>query len=104
MTTIAVPAGAGRSHRLTALQLLAAGKVAVACLLAARLVMPAAGGFHGEALWLRGVVYPAGLALLPVTWLARGRRSAYPLSADTYLLVPFAFDAAGNTLGLYHRV
>jgi hypothetical protein len=104
MSTIAIPTRGGRSLSLTAVQLLAAGKATVACLLAATLVLPVAGGFHGEALWLRAIVYPAGLALLPAVWLARGRRKAYPLAADAYLLAPFAFDAAGNTLGLYHRV
>src|SRR5213595_2512740 len=85
-------------------QLLTTAKVALAALLAATLVLPAAGGFHGQALWLRCIVYPAGLALVPAIRLVRRSGAAYPLAADTYLLVPFAFDACGNTLGLYGGV
>jgi uncharacterized membrane protein YjdF len=83
--------------------LLAAGKAAVLTLLAATLLVPQAGGFSGEALWLRAAVYPLGIAVIPALWHVTGRR-AYPLAADAYLLVPFAFDAMGNTLGLYGRV
>ena len=104
MSLIAIPAiTAGRRQRLDPLAWLAAGKITVACLLASSFVVPAAGGFHGQALWLRGVVYPVGLLVLPLIWAARGR-NRYPLAADAYLLVPFAFDAAGNSLGLYGRI
>jgi uncharacterized membrane protein YjdF len=44
-----------------------------------------------------------GLALLPLASMRR-RGGAYPITADGYLLIPFAFDAAGNTLGLYSRI
>jgi len=104
MSTIALTAPVARPRRPSPTTLLAVGKVAVACLLAATLVVPAAGGFHGQALWLRCAVYPIGLTLLPAIWLARGRSRVYPLAADAYLLVPFAFDASGNTLGLYGRI
>src|SRR5438309_451103 len=89
---------------LTAAGTLAGAKSLVLALLAATFVVPAAGGFHGEALWLRGIVYPAGMAAIPIAWRLRGRRGAYPLAADCYLLIPFAFDAGGNTLGLYGHV
>ena len=99
MSLIAIPAvTAVRRQRLDPVAWLAAGKITVACLLASSFVVPAAGGFHGQALWLRGVVYPVGLIVLPLIWAARGR-GRYPLTADAYLLVPFAFDAAGNSLG-----
>ena len=104
MSTIALTAAAVRPRRPSPLLLMAAGKIAIASLLAATLVLPAAGGFHGQALWLRCAVYPVGLMLLPALWQARGRRGTYPLAADAYLLIPFAFDAAGNSLGLYGRV
>ena len=104
MSLIAIPAvTADRRQRVDPLAWLAAGKITVACLLASSFVVPAAGGFHGQALWLRGVVYPVGLIVLPLIWAARGR-GRYPLAADAYLLVPFAFDAAGNSLGLYGRI
>jgi hypothetical protein len=104
MSLIAIPAiTAGRRQRLDPLVWLAAGKITIACLLASSFVVPAAGGFHGQALWLRGVVYPVGLIVLPLISTARGR-GRYPLAADAYLLVPFAFDAAGNSLGLYGRI
>jgi hypothetical protein len=104
MSLIAIPAvTAGRRARIDPLAWLAAGKITVACLLASSFVMPAAGGFHGQALWLRGLVYPIGLIVLPLIWAARGR-GRYPLVADAYLLVPFACDAAGNSLGLYGRI
>jgi hypothetical protein len=104
MSTIAVTATAFPPRRPSPLLLLTAGKIAVGCLLAATLVVPAAGGFHGQALWLRCAVYPIGLTLLPAIWLVRGRRGAHAVVADAYLLVPFTFDACGNTLGLYGRV
>jgi hypothetical protein len=105
MSTAAFPTiAARRPRRPDGVHVLAAGKVVVAWLLFATLAVPAAGGFHGQALWLRCIVYPAGLALLPVAWRLRGRGGAYPLAADAYLLVPFAFDAAGNSLGLYGHV
>jgi uncharacterized membrane protein YjdF len=94
---------ATRRPRLDPLAWLTAGKICVACLLASSFVVPAAGGFHGQALWLRGVVYPVGLIVLPLIWAARGH-GRYPLAADAYLVVPFAFDAAGNSLGLYGRI
>jgi hypothetical protein len=104
MSLVAIPAvTADRRTRLDPITWLAAGKITVACLLAASFVVPAAGGFHGQALWLRGVVYPFGRIVLPAIWTARGR-GRYPLLADAYLLAPFAFDAAGNSLGLYGRV
>ncbi|HVI18724.1 MAG TPA: hypothetical protein VM712_10115 [Gaiellales bacterium] len=104
MSLIAIPAvTASRRLRLDPLAWLTAGKVTVGCVLASSFVVPAAGGFHGQALWLRGVVYPIGLTVLPLIWAARGR-GRYPMAADAYLLVPFAFDAAGNTLGLYGRI
>lgn len=102
MSTTALPALTTRRPWVTPVQALSAAKLAVACLLAATLVVPAAGGFHGQALWLRFIVYAAGLAVLPALWWRRG--GDYPLAADAYLLVPFAFDAAGNSLGLYGRV
>jgi len=104
MSTIAITTPAIRPRRPSPLLALTTAKLSVACLLAATLVVPAAGGFHGQALWLRCAVYPIGLMLLPAIWAARGRRGIYPLTGDAYLLVPFAFDACGNTLGLYGRV
>lgn len=103
MSTIAIPVLPTPRHSLRRVHLLAAAKMMIGGLLFATLVLPVAGGFHGEALWLRCVVYAGGLSLLPAVWLWRGRRT-YPLAADAYLLIPFAFDACGNTLGLYHRI
>ena len=79
-------------------------KLMVGGLLGATLVIPAAGGFHGQALWLRVVVYAVGLSVLPLVWRRRAPTSAYPVAADVYLLVPFGFDAVGNTLGFYARI
>jgi hypothetical protein len=105
MSTIASLRTVAADRRLIATPpALAAAKSLVLALLSATLVVPAAGGFHGEALWLRVIVYPVGLSIVPVVWRIRGRRGAYPLAADAFLLVPFAFDACGNTLGLYGNV
>jgi hypothetical protein len=104
MSTIAIPVLPAASRRSRRVHLLAAAKLMVGGLLLATLFVPIAGGFHGEALWLRCVVYAGGLSLLPAVWHLRGRRSSYPIGADAYLLIPFAFDACGNTLGLYHSV
>jgi hypothetical protein len=104
MSTIDISVLPASGHRPGRVHLLAAAKLLVAGLLLATLVLPAAGGFHGEALWLRCVVYAGGLSLLPAVWYLRGQRLAYPLVADAYLLIPFAFDACGNTLGLYSRI
>jgi hypothetical protein len=105
MSTIAIPSQLLRRlpavHRPPACLL--AAKLVVAGMLAATLVLPAAGGFHGQALWLRACVYPVGLALIPVAWMRRPG-GPYPAAADSFLLIPFAFDAVGNTLGLYSRI
>jgi hypothetical protein len=98
------PAAWRPSSKPAAPRSLIAAKLTVGGLLAASVAVPVAGGFHGPALWLRLLVYSAGLILLPVTWWNRGDAAGYPLAADWFLLVPFAFDAAGNSLGLYGRV
>ncbi len=85
---------------------------ATACLIAVKalimvttltaLAVPAMHEFSGEAMSGRVLVYTVAVFLLPAAWSVRGRR-AYPIAADSCLMVPLLFDLAGNSLHLYAR-
>jgi hypothetical protein len=60
--------------------------------------------FHGKGIVLRLVLYPLLTSIVPLVWLARGRREPYPFDVDALIILPFLFDSAGNALDLYDRV
>jgi hypothetical protein len=57
--------------------------------------------FRGKAMRPRAVGYIAGLFVVPIAWLARGRRGAYPSALDLAVTMPLLLDAAGNAFGIY---
>jgi hypothetical protein len=59
--------------------------------------------FHGKAMGVRAVGYPAFTLALPAAWLAAGRPRPYPWRADLALSAPLVVDAGGNVLGLFTR-
>ena len=82
---------------------LAIAKTAILATALLSLAIPALHEFSGEAMTGRIAVYTAGVLVLPVIWLARGRRT-YPLAADCFLTVPLLFDLVGNSFHLYGHV
>jgi hypothetical protein len=60
--------------------------------------------FADKAMTARAVLYPAAAAVVPLVWLARGRRFAYPALVDALVVTPFIVDLAGNALDLYDRI
>ncbi len=62
---------------------------------------PTSSHFTGKAMGFRAVAYPLATLLIPGLWLAHRRPRPYPYLADTAFAIPFAFDAAGNVLGLF---
>ena len=60
--------------------------------------------YHGKAFPARLVAYSLLTSIVPAIWLIRGRRETYPFAIDQLVIVPFLFDAIGNTLNLYDRI
>jgi hypothetical protein len=54
----------------------------------------------------RALTYPVALLVVPVGWLAVGRRRGlgYPVWTDILLGLPFLIDVLGNALNLYDSV
>jgi len=109
MAIIAPPAGLLRYRRprRAALAELAPGLlIAVKALIVlttlTALAVPAMREFQGEAMSGRVLVYAVAVLVVPAGWLASGRR-AYPVAADSFLMVPLLFDLAGNSFHLYAR-
>jgi hypothetical protein len=57
--------------------------------------------FRGKAIRPRALGYLAGLFVVPISWLARPRRGAYPGALDLAVTMPLLLDAAGNAFGIY---
>jgi hypothetical protein len=57
--------------------------------------------FRGKAMRPRAAGYIAALFLVPMGWLARGRRDRYPRALDLAVTMPLLLDAAGNAFGIY---
>ncbi|HWL37889.1 MAG TPA: hypothetical protein VNQ77_17015 [Frankiaceae bacterium] len=60
--------------------------------------------FADKAMTARAVLYPLAAAIVPLVWLAGGRRFDYPGVTDALLVAPFVVDLAGNALDLYDSV
>jgi hypothetical protein len=81
---------------------LIAVKALIVCTTVTALAVPGMHEFRGEAMAGRVLVYAVAVLVIPAAWLMFGRRS-YPVAADSFLMVPVAFDLAGNSLHLYAR-
>lgn len=75
-------------------------------LLVLALLEPDRAGFAGRAMPARAVVYPLGLLVVPVAWLAlrRTREVAFPVLADLLSSLPWAVDMVGNATDAFARV
>ena len=60
--------------------------------------------FEGKAFLWRLATYPITALVIPVIWVLRGRRPAYPYATDVLLTLPFLIDTIGNTLDLYDTI
>jgi hypothetical protein len=60
--------------------------------------------FHGKGNGTRVVVYPFLTNVVPLIWLALGRRRGrYPFDVDILVCLPFLFDTLGNQFDMYSR-
>ncbi|MGI8632187.1 MAG: hypothetical protein ACR2NA_06500 [Solirubrobacterales bacterium] len=57
--------------------------------------------FAGKAMGTRAAVYPIAALIVPLVWLATGRRGPYPHLIDALVVVPFVIDLGGNAADLY---
>ena len=60
--------------------------------------------FEGKGFLWRLATYPIAALVVPVIWMLRSRRPAYPYAADVLLTLPFLIDTGGNTLDLYDTI
>lgn len=86
-----------------------AAKVLVFGLLLAALIWPDLSGIKGKASTARLIVYPIGVMVLPVWWLAYGQAKSklhdrFPWHADLLVTLPWLCDLAGNRLDLFDTV
>jgi hypothetical protein len=88
-----------RAWRLASLVL--RGSIAAAILVA--LVDSSLPQLQDPATHAREIAWPIGLLLPPVVLFVCNRRGPYPWKVDALLALPFALDALGNVLNLYHR-
>lgn len=86
-------------------------KVALVVLLVSALLFPDLSGVKEKAGTARLVVYPLGLAAVPLWWWVRGRRRAartrrpgFPWAADLLVSLPWLLDTLGNRLDLFDTV
>lgn len=88
-----------RAWRLASLIL--RGTIAAAFLFA--LVGPSLPQLQDPATHAREIAWPIGLLLPPTVLFVCNRGGPYPWKVDALLALPFALDAVGNVLNLYHR-
>lgn len=60
--------------------------------------------FEGKAFFWRLATYPIAALVIPIIWVLRGHRPAYPYAADVLLTMPFLIDTVGNALDLYDMI
>ena len=60
--------------------------------------------FEGKGFLWRLATYPIAALVIPLIWVLRGRRPAYPYATDVLLTLPFLIDTAGNALDLYDTI
>lgn len=90
-----------------------AAKLLLVALLASALLWPDLSGIKGKAAGARLVVYPLGALVVPLWWVAYGRRRSarlagpargFPWTADLLVTVPWLLDLVGNRLNLFDTV
>jgi hypothetical protein len=91
-----------------------AAKVLLVGLLVSAVLWPDLSGIKGKASTARLVVYPVGALVVPLWWLAYGRRRAqrgltasgvsYPWVADLLITLPWLLDLTGNRLNLFDTI
>ena len=57
--------------------------------------------FEGKGMAFRAPFYLLPMAVVPVVWRWRGRRSPYPYLVDALIISPFLVDTLGNALNFY---
>ena len=60
--------------------------------------------FAGKAFGWRLVGYSIAALIVPLIWVARGKRPPYPFATDTLFVLPFLIDTVGNALNLYDTI
>ena len=90
-----------RRLRAVGLVLLTAAKATTLVAATDAVLRPDHPKYRGKHMRVRAVGYVGGLALVPGTWVAYGRRGRYPVAADLAMSAPLLIDAAGNSLGIY---
>ena len=89
--------------RSPAFWLTLAVKAALICLL----VFGAFSGlqqFEGKAFLWRLIIYPVAAFVVPIVWVATGRKTSYSYAVDVLLTLPFLIDTIGNALDLYDTI
>ena len=84
-----------------------AAKVALILLLLHAVAFPDLPQYFEKGIGTRLVTYPISTILVPVVWLALGRRRAgwrYPSLLDLCVVAPFLIDTAGNAANLYNTI
>ena len=76
-------------------------RVALVVVVAFSVAFPGLPQFEGKGMAFRAPFYLAPLAVVPVIWRLRGRRSPYPNLVDALVLAPFLVDTLGNALNFY---
>src|SRR5579862_779506 len=57
---------------------------------------------HDAATRAREIAWPFGVVIPPLVLFLAQRGRSYPWRVDAILALPFALDAVGNVLNLYH--
>ena len=84
-----------------------AAKVLLVALLLHAVAFPDLPQYAGKGIGTRLATYPLSALVVPVVWLALGRRrpvGGYPDLIDLCAVAPFLIDTAGNTANLYNSV
>ena len=79
-------------------------KGALIALLALAVLGPDLPQFEGKAMEGRALTYPVATIVVPLSWWVFAREQQFPFAIDTFLVLPFLIDIAGNALDLYDQV
>jgi hypothetical protein len=80
-------------------------KVLLIAFLLHAVLFPHLAQYQDKGIGWRLVLYPLTAAIVPVVWLARGRRPRpYPHHVDLVVALPFMLDTAGNAFNLFDTI